>query len=52
MAMAMRGEEAAAVLPEPGPNALPVRLWYIQPRQGFTREELKAPFAMRGRQSR
>ena len=52
MAVAMRGEETAAVLPEPWPYALPVCLRDRQPRQGFTWEELKAPFAMRGRQRR
>src|ERR1035438_739412 len=50
MAMAMRSEEAAAVLPEPGPDPLPVSLRNLQPRQGFAREELETPLAMGGRQ--
>src|ERR1035437_391560 len=52
MTVAMCGEKAAAMLPEPGPNALPIRLWYLQSRQGFARKILKASLAMRGRQGR
>src|ERR1035438_1495485 len=50
MAVAMRGKKAAAVLPKPGPDALPVGLRYLHSLQGFAREELKAPFAMNRRQ--
>lgn len=43
--MAVRGKEAAAILPEPGPDALAVRLWDVQAIQRGAREELKSTFA-------
>lgn len=43
--MTMRGEEAAAVLPEPRPDAFAVGLRKVQAAQRDAREELEAAFA-------
>lgn len=48
--MAMRGEEAAAMLPEPRPDAFAVGLRNVQVVQRGAREELKATFAHRRRE--
>ena len=45
MAMAVRGKEAAAILPEPRPDAFAVGLRDVQAVQCGAREELKATFA-------
>ena len=50
MAMTMRGEEAAAILPEPRPDAFAVGLRDVQAVQRGAREELKAAFAHRRRE--
>ena len=46
--MAVRGEEAAAMLPEPRPKTFAVGLWNVQSVQRGAREEMKASFAHRG----
>src|ERR1035437_4083303 len=43
--MAVRGKEAAAILPEPRPDAFAVGLRNVQAVQRAAREELKAAFA-------
>ena len=43
--MAVRGEEAAAILPEPRPDAFAVGLRNVQAVERGAREELKAAFA-------
>jgi hypothetical protein len=50
MAVTMRGEEAAAMPPEQGPDLFPVRLRQAQLRQGGSREEPEQTLAMRRRQ--
>src|ERR1035438_8396227 len=50
VAVAMRRKEPAAVMPEPGPNALAVRPRYLQACHGLAGEELKASFLVHGRQ--
>src|SRR5690349_18234785 len=50
MTMAMGGEEAAPMLPKPGPNPFLVRFGNVQFRELVAAEELKTPFAMRRRQ--
>ena len=52
VAVAVSGEKAAAMLPEPGPDSLAVGLGQIQARQLAAREELEPAFAMDSRQSR
>lgn len=46
MTVAVGGEEAAAVLPEPGPDFFPVGLRELQTVQRGAREELKATLGM------
>ena len=46
VAMAMGGEEAAAVLPEPGPDLFAVGLGNLQRGDFFAREKLETPFGM------
>ena len=46
----MRGEEPAAMLPEPRPDAFAVSLRNRQVRQGGAREKPKSPFPHRGRE--
>jgi hypothetical protein len=48
MTMAMRGEEAAAMLPEPRPDFFMIRLWQFQIIQRLAREELKPAFFVNG----
>src|SRR5882724_8738069 len=48
--VAMRRKKAAAMFPEPRPDAFPVRLRQLQPGQRLSRKELKSPLAMRRRQ--
>ena len=50
VAMAVRGKEAAAMLPEPWPDAFVVGLREVQASQRRAREELKAAFAHRWRE--
>src|SRR5512136_2919228 len=50
MTMAMRGKKAAAMLPEPRPDAFAVRSRKLQSSQRVAREKLKSPFAMGGRE--
>ena len=44
--MAVRGEEAAAMLPEPRPDAFAIRLGQLQVFQRFAREEIKPALRM------
>lgn len=48
MAVAMRGEEAVAMLPEPGPEFFTVGLREFESVQSTAREELKSAFGMNG----
>ena len=50
MAMAMRREKAPAMLPEPRPDLLPIRLRNLQPGNHFAREKFKPALRMRRRQ--
>src|SRR5882672_764282 len=50
VAMAMRGEKAAAVTPEQRPELFPVGLRHFQRAQFAAEEETKNPFAMFRRQ--
>jgi len=52
MTMAMGGEEAAAMPPEPRPDFFAVRLRNFQTSQSLTRKKLEPPFAMGRRQRR
>lgn len=44
MTMAMRGEEPAAMLPEPRPDFFAIRLRKFQTIECLAREELKSAF--------
>ena len=48
----MGGEKTAAMLPEPGPDLVEVRLRDFQARQGSAWKELETPFPMGRRQKR
>jgi hypothetical protein len=50
MTMTMRGEEAAAMLPEPRPDVFAVCLRQLQTVQRLAREELKPAFLVNGRE--
>ena len=48
MTVAVGGEEAAAVFPEPRPDLFLIGLGDFQTRERFTREEMEAAFAVDG----
>ena len=51
MAVAMRGKEAAAMLPEPGPDLVEVSLGDLQSGERRAREKLETSFAVGRRES-